>query len=303
MKKIILLLFAFVLSSNLIAQNNREIKNNNYLIAKLTSDCPKELEEFKKERSDYDIKFTRLETGLDSLSVFFGSMTKNDEIEHWICSNFKENIFLKGISLKPNVSSNSFTEDITFEINPFDFISPYSVSFRLIYYPIDNKLEYIWFNNDKTNSKASLVKIEKPIQQEKKFPEISFTSITGENISTEDFKDKIVIINWWSTGCAPCIKEIPDLNKIAEKYKSNKDILFLAITADKTERVTKFLDKREFKYKQGLANESVNKIFEGFQPQNIIINKDGITKLFLAGYMEQTPIIIENTIKNLLSEK
>ena len=84
---------------------------------------------------------------------------------------------------------------------------------------------------------------------------------------------------------------------------ANTSHSFLAITNDKRDRVKIFLEKYEFKYNQGLVNKDVNKIFLGFQPQNIIINKDGITKLFLAGYMEQTPMIIEKTIEHLLLQK
>lgn len=278
-------------------------KNNNYLISKLTSDCPKELENFKNQNLDTDLKFTEFETGLDSLNIFFSSTTKNNKTDYWISSNFKGSNFLRNVSLKPKDSLNFLTEDITFEINPYDQISPYSVSFRVLHQPLTNKVEYIWLNNGVTSKIASLVKIDRPIQQEKEFPKITISTISGETISSKEFKNKIVVINWWSTGCAPCIKEIPELNEIVEKYKLNKDILFLAITNDKKERVTKFLKKHEFRYNQSFENKDVNEIFQGFQPQNIIINKNGIVKLFLAGYMEQTPMIIEKTIEQLLNKK
>lgn len=276
-------------------------KNNRYLTSELTSYCPKELESFKKENVNYDIKFSKLETGLDSLKIFFGLMTKNNKTDYWISSNFKGSNFLRGISLKDSL--DFLTGDLTFEINPFDQISPYKVSLKVSHNPLTNKIEYLWLNNGLTNNTASLIKVEKPIQQEKKFPKININSISGETISTQDFKDKIVVINWWSTGCAPCRKEIPELNKIHEKYKSNREILFLAITTDKKERVAKFLEKHEFKYVQGFGNKEINKIFGGFQPQNIIIDKKGITKFFLTGFTEQTPLFIEKTIEQLLTEK
>ncbi|MBU3822517.1 TlpA family protein disulfide reductase [Flavobacteriaceae bacterium XHP0103] len=276
-------------------------KNNMYLTSELTSNCPKELESFKKENIDSDIKFAKLETGLDSLKIFLGLMTKNNKTDYWISSNFKGSNFLKGISLKDSLEF--LTGDLTIEINPFDQISPYKVSLKVLHNPMTNKVEYLWLNNGLTNNTASLIKVEKPIQQEKKFPEININSISGEPISTKDFKDKIVVINWWSTGCAPCRKEIPELNEIYEKYKSNKEILFLAITSDKKESVSKFLEKHEFKYVQGFGDKDINKIFEDFQPQNIIIDKKGITKFFLAGYLDQTPLFIEKTIEQLLTEK
>lgn len=278
-------------------------KNSKYLTSELTSDCPKVLEDFKKENIDSDLKFTEFDTGLDSLSIFFGSMNNNNKTDYWISSNFKGSTILTGVTLKPMDSLNFLSQDITFEINPFDPISPYSFSVRVLHEPLSNTVQYLWLKNGVTYKTASLIKVENLIQQEKKFPEITINSISGETISTKDFKDKIVIINWWSTSCAPCIEEIPELNKIVEKYKSNEDILFLAITNDKIARVTSFLEKQNFNYNQGFGNNDINKIFKGFQPQNIIINKNGIIKFFLAGYTDQTPLFIEKTIEQLLSEQ
>lgn len=278
-------------------------KDSNYLTSELTTDCPKELEDFKKENIDSDLKFTRFETGLDSLSIFFGSVTKNNKTNYWMSSNFKGSNILQGISLKPKDSLNFLTEDITFEIIPFDQISPYSVSLRILHQPLSNKVEYLWLNNGKTNKTALIRKLEKPIQQDKKFPDITINSITGEPISSKDFNDKIVVINWWATTCSPCREEIPELNEIAEKYKSNTDVLFLAITDDKKDRVEKFLEKHEFKYAHGFGNAEISKIFEQAYPKHIIINKKGIVKFYLPGYMEKTGIFIEKTIEQLLNEK
>ncbi|REG98872.1 TlpA family protein disulfide reductase [Flavobacterium aquicola] len=274
-----------------------------YLTSELTSDCPKELENFKKENSDYELKFSKLKTGSDSLHIFFGSMIKNNKTDYWISSAFKGQQFTREISLKSKDSLNFLTDDLTFEFNPFDPISPLSVSLRILYKPSTNKVEYLWLNNGISSHTASIKKVEKPIQEGKKFPEITMNSISEKTISTKDFKDKIVIINWWSTGCAPCVKEIPELNKIAEKYKSNNNVLFLAITNDNRERVTKFLEKHEFRYNQVLGNESTNKIFQGFMPQSVIIDKEGVTKLYLQGYTEQTPLFIEKVIEELLAKK
>jgi peroxiredoxin len=278
-------------------------KKSDFLTSRLTSDCPKELENFKKDNADYDLKFTKLITGSDSLNIFFGSMTKNKKTDYWISSTFKGQQFARGISLKSKNSFNFLTEDITFEFNPFDPISPYSVSLRIVHQPLTDKVEYIWLKNGIVSNTASIKKVEKPIQQGKKFPEITINTISENTISTKDFKDKIVIINWWSTGCSPCVKEIPELNKIAEKYKSNNNVLFLAITNDNRERVAKFLEKHEFKYNQGFGNEKISKIFQEFLPQSLVINKEGITKLYLQGYTEQTHLFIEKAIEEELSTK
>ncbi|AWV97112.1 TlpA family protein disulfide reductase [Arcticibacterium luteifluviistationis] len=278
-------------------------KSNDYFSSELISECPEQLEDFKTQNIDAELKFTELETGLDSLKFFFGSITKNNKTDYWIASNFKGNNGLRGVSLKPTDSLNFLSEDITLEINPFDPISPYSVSLRILHEPSTNTVQYLWLKNGLPTKTATFVKVEKPILQGKEFPEISIKALNGETISSKDFKNKIIVINWWSTSCSPCVKEIPELNGIFEKYKSYENILFLAITNDTKDRVLPFLEKHNFKYTQGLGRDEINEVFKGFQPQNIIINKHGVTELFLAGYIEQTPSIIDKTIEQLLEKK
>ncbi len=42
--------------------------------------------------------------------------------------------------------------------------------------------------------------------------------------------DSIYVINFWATWCAPCVKEIPDFEKLYEKYKTDKvKVLFVSL--------------------------------------------------------------------------
>ena len=47
-----------------------------------------------------------------------------------------------------------------------------------------------------------------------------------ENFSTSN--DKIILLNFWATWCPPCIKEIPDLQKLKKEFGSAIEILFIS---------------------------------------------------------------------------
>ena len=57
-------------------------------------------------------------------------------------------------------------------------------------------------------------------------------TMDGNEVSLDDFKDKIVIINFWATWCPPCIEEMPSMTRFVEKLKDDPRIVFLAISAD-----------------------------------------------------------------------
>jgi len=54
-----------------------------------------------------------------------------------------------------------------------------------------------------------------------KAPEIRLPDIKGDTVSLTSFRNKIVLIDFWASWCAPCIKEQPILVKLYEKYKNS----------------------------------------------------------------------------------
>ncbi len=105
-------------------------------------------------------------------------------------------------------------------------------------------------------------------------------------ISTESTKGKVLVFNFWFTSCPPCIKELPELNEVYEKYKDNKDIVFAAITFEREPKIEKFLEKYDLKYpivpQQGGFSQKVSR---GSYPTNVIVKGDGTIQEYISGGM------------------
>jgi len=80
------------------------------------------------------------------------------------------------------------------------------------------------------------------------FPKFNFTDLNGTVISNETMKGKIVVIKCWYIHCAACIKEFPDVNRLAEKYKDRKDIIFVSLAEDTSQQLNTFLAKKPLSY-------------------------------------------------------
>ncbi|MFV8346948.1 TlpA family protein disulfide reductase [Flavobacterium sp. ZB4P13] len=64
---------------------------------------------------------------------------------------------------------------------------------------------------------------------------------TGKSVTLEEYKGKIIFINFWATWCPPCIAEMPSMQKLYADYQDK--IVFLFVTTDSFERANAFLVK------------------------------------------------------------
>ncbi len=106
----------------------------------------------------------------------------------------------------------------------------------------------------------------------------SFSTIEGKRIDSKDLKGKIVVINIWATWCGMCIKEIPELNRLKEKYKNDSDVVFIAFSDEDLEKVKATLLRFPFNYTQIVDAESYTSKLKTrlvkTYPQNLILDKN-----------------------------
>jgi peroxiredoxin len=133
------------------------------------------------------------------------------------------------------------------------------------------------------------------------FPKFSFKDLNGNLVSNETMKGKIVVIKCWYIHCAACIKEFPDVNKLVEKYKDRKDILFVSLAEDTPEQLKVFLARKPLSYSvipnmKTYMNETLQ--LNAF-PTHFIINKEGLITKVLNNYKSlEVALEKESKLKN-----
>lgn len=105
--------------------------------------------------------------------------------------------------------------------------------------------------------------------------DLSFVDMDGKTHSSESFKGNLVFLNFWFTKCAPCIKEMPDLNALRKKYK-DYNVLFYAITYDDRDMVNRFLKKQKLDFTViSDQRQTVDKMGVKFFPTNMLMDEEG----------------------------
>lgn len=70
----------------------------------------------------------------------------------------------------------------------------------------------------------------------KSAPNFSATDIDGNPISLKDYRGKVVLLDFWTTTCGPCIAEMPNVKKVYDAYKDvGFDVIGVNLDADEAD--------------------------------------------------------------------
>lgn len=73
----------------------------------------------------------------------------------------------------------------------------------------------------------------------------TFPDLKGEDVPLSSYAGRPLVVNFWATWCAPCIKEMPDLDELSRKYT---DMTFVGVAIDTLPNVERFLKKVQVSY-------------------------------------------------------
>jgi peroxiredoxin len=79
-------------------------------------------------------------------------------------------------------------------------------------------------------------------------PALNVTSLDGKTLSLANYKDKVVLVDFWATWCKPCIDGMPEVDKL-HKELSAKGLVVLGVSIDQdTKKVGPFAAKKRLSY-------------------------------------------------------
>jgi peroxiredoxin len=134
----------------------------------------------------------------------------------------------------------------------------------------------------------------------KKAFDFNVTDILGNKYSLKELKGKVIVMNFWFVECKPCIMEIPELNKIVEKYRG-KDVVFLGFATNDKQKVENFIKQKTFNYNIVPSTKNVADLYEvNFFPTHIVIDKNSTISYHVSGLTPTTIEDLDRTIESLL---
>lgn len=112
-------------------------------------------------------------------------------------------------------------------------------------------------------------------------PDFELIDIQGKSWKLSKLRGRIVVINFWFTSCAPCVEEIPELNKLMAEYDS-ESVVFLGITFNNADQIKTFLKRHTFNYTLLPNSAEIDKKFHvSMWPTSVVIDRSGYIKLII----------------------
>lgn len=138
------------------------------------------------------------------------------------------------------------------------------------------------------------------LAQTKKAPEFSLKGVDGKTVKLSDYKNKVILIDFWATWCPPCRKGIPDLIELQKEYKNDLVVLGISVDSDTKPDVPGFIKNYGINYTVVYGDQATAKLFGGVSgiPTSFLIDKKGnIVDKHVGLVPKET---LANGIKNLL---
>lgn len=114
----------------------------------------------------------------------------------------------------------------------------------------------------------------------KRLPGDSFVDTDGKTVRFADFNGRPTLVNFWATWCAPCVVELPMLEKLADHYKGRMNVVAVSLEqGKKPSEIATFLDRRELGRFAAYVDESgavaKNLGLRGL-PTSFLVGSDGL---------------------------
>ncbi|WP_281283045.1 TlpA family protein disulfide reductase [Verticiella sediminum] len=122
------------------------------------------------------------------------------------------------------------------------------------------------------------------------FFERRFADLQGVSAAMSDYRGKPVLVNFWATWCAPCVKEMPDLDALQSEFPQ---VAFVGIGIDSAANLSQFVQKIPVRYDLYEAQASGLELMRalgsntGGLPYTVLIGADGRILQSFAGQISK----------------
>ncbi len=110
-----------------------------------------------------------------------------------------------------------------------------------------------------------------------RFPEVELPDLEGKSYRLSEHRGKVVVLNFWATWCAPCVEEMPSLEKL-HRTLGEKGLQVIAVSVDeRREDIESFREEHELTF--AILHDEGGKVSHSIQtfmyPETYVVDSEG----------------------------
>lgn len=133
---------------------------------------------------------------------------------------------------------------------------------------------------------------------------LNLKGLFSQSYDLEDYRGKVVLINFWASWCGPCVKEIPSLNRLVKKLEGENFALLTVDIKEPPEKILGFFKEHHIEHNFPVLMDidgSASKQWKVYAyPSNYLLDKNGKIRYGYRGALEWDKEDIVKTIRSLL---
>jgi peroxiredoxin len=133
-------------------------------------------------------------------------------------------------------------------------------------------------------------------------PDFTLRTMNGPNLRLAEQRGRVVMVNFWATWCGPCRQEMPQLDRLYQKYKSSGFVLLGVNVDEDVRKATDVAAKLGVTFPVLLdTDKAVSKLYDlSTMPSTVIIDRDGKVRYLHRGYLAGYEDNYDKQIRELL---
>jgi peroxiredoxin len=137
-------------------------------------------------------------------------------------------------------------------------------------------------------------------------PQFELPDLDGRRISLESLRGQVVLLNFWSTLCAPCMAEMPSLNRLSTAFR-DKGMQILSVAIDSNDAlVREYVQKNALSFTV-LLDKDKEVFFDDYAgpslPSTYLLDRNGVIVEKFSGLQVWDGQEMKNRIMMLLEKK
>jgi thiol-disulfide isomerase/thioredoxin len=133
-------------------------------------------------------------------------------------------------------------------------------------------------------------------------PALDLDLLGGDRASLAAHEGQVVILDFWATWCGPCVRALPIITSVADRYKEKGVVLYAVNVQETPEQISAFLKqhKLDLSVPMDVAGEAAQRYRVRGIPQTVLIGRDGTVQAVHVGLLPNLEEQLSGEIETLL---